>query len=533
MAAATVLRKPYHGTAPVAEVAAVPCRSPVTVSISAADTDPTTAVAAGWVTHRGPSCDRLHLIVQTDGSGRPLVARLRPMTSLDRARLADLLAREQAAYTGAHPLSRAHYAEATNLFGRVPMTWMNMWSGGFPLYLDSAQGNRVSDVDGHTYVDFALGDTGAMAGHCPAPTLAAVTRRMGELGGVTTMLPTTDAQWVGAELARRFAMPLWSFALSATDANRWAVRLARLTTGRSKILVFGYCYHGSVDETFALPGPDGTTISRPGNVAPPVPLDLTTRAATWNDLDSVERELAHGDVAAVLTEPALTNIGIVLPEPGFLEGVRELATRYGALLMIDETHTFSAGWGGATREWGLTPDILVIGKSIGGGIPCGAYGITTEVAAAVTTHTDAGEADIVDVGGVGGTLAGNALSTAAMRATLGEVLTPEAFARMGELGSAFADGVQATLDDLDVPWSVSRLGARAEYRFARPAPRSGEESAAAADEDLDAYLHLAMVNRGILMTPFHNMALMCPDTTRSDVDRHTDVFEAVVGDLFG
>ncbi len=456
----------------------------------------------------------------------------RPMTEIDRDRLATLLAAEQAEYTGRHPRSRALFAQASHLFGRVPMTWMNMWTGGFPLYLDHARGNRVTDVDGQTYVDFALGDTGAMAGHSPAATLAAVTRRTVELGGVTTMLPTEDAEWVGAELARRFGLPLWSFTLSATDANRWAVRLARLATGRPKVLVFAYCYHGSVDEAFAVPGPDGRAASRPGNVAPPVPLDLTTRVATWNDLESVERELAHGDVAAVLTEPALTNIGIVLPEPGFLEGVRELATRHGALLMIDETHTFSAGWGGATRAWGLDPDVFVIGKSIGGGIPSGAYGLSEEVAAAVTRHTDAGEADIVDVGGVGGTLAGNALSTAAMRATLGEVLTEDAFAHMGSLATAFTEGVQATLDELDVPWSISRLGARAEYRFARPAPRTGEESAAAADEELDAYLHLATANRGILMTPFHNMALMCPETSRADVDLHTEVFREVVGALY-
>ncbi|MGO4343573.1 transaminase [Pedococcus sp. 2YAF34] len=454
------------------------------------------------------------------------------MATLDRTRLASLLAAEQAEYTAHHPRSRELFAEADNLFGRVPMTWMNMWSGGFPLYLDRATGNRITDVDGHTYVDFALGDTGAMAGHSPAPTVAAVQRRAGELGGITTMLPTEDAQWVGAELQRRFGLPLWSFTLSATDANRWAIRLARLATGRPKVLVFAYCYHGSVDEAFALPGPDGKAESRPGNVAPPVDLDLTTRVATWNDLESVEAALAHGDVAAVLTEPALTNIGIVLPEDGFLARVRELATQYGALLMVDETHTFSTGWGGATRAWGLQPDIFVIGKSIGGGIPCGAYGITAEVAAAVTRHTDAGDADIVDVGGVGGTLAGNALSTAAMRATLGEVLTEEAFAHMVELATRYTAGVQATIDELDVPWSVSQLGARAEYRFARPAPRTGEESAAAADEELDAYLHLALCNRGVLMTPFHNMALMCPETSQEDVDRHTAVFREVVGALF-
>ena len=455
------------------------------------------------------------------------------MAILDRTRLASLLAAEQATYTERHPRSRELFAAADNLFGRVPMTWMNMWSGGFPLYLDHATGNRITDVDGHTYVDFALGDTGAMAGHSPAPTVAAVQRRAGELGGITTMLPTEDAQWVGAELERRFGLPLWSFTLSATDANRWAIRLARLATGRPKVLVFAYCYHGSVDEAFALPGPDGKAESRPGNVAPPVDLDLTTRVATWNDLESVEAALAHGDVAAVLTEPALTNIGIVLPEDGFLARVRELATQYGALLMVDETHTFSTGWGGATHAWGLEPDIFVIGKSIGGGIPCGAYGITPEVAAAVTRHTEAGEADIVDVGGVGGTLAGNALSTAAMRATLGEVLTEEAFAHMVDLATRYTAGVQATFDELDVPWSVSQLGARAEYRFARPAPRTGEESAAAADEELDAYLHLALCNRGILMTPFHNMALMCPETSAEDVDRHTAVFREVVGALFG
>ena len=454
------------------------------------------------------------------------------MPSIDRARLADLLAAEQATYAENHPRSRELFAEGTNLFGKVPMTWMNKWSGGFPLYLDRASGNRITDVDGHTYVDFALGDTGAMAGHSPAATIAAVQHRIGDLGGITTMLPSADAQWVGAELTNRFGMPLWSFTLSATDANRWAVRLARLATGKPKILVFGYCYHGSVDEAFAIPGPDGKAESRPGNVAPPVPLELTTRAATWNDLASVERELAHGDVAAILTEPALTNIGIVLPEPGFLEGLRELATRYGALLMIDETHTFSAGWGGATREWDLEPDIFVIGKSIGGGIPCGAYGISTEVAAAITRHTDTGSADIVDVGGVGGTLAGNALSTAAMRATLGEVLTLEAFAHMTELATAFTEGVQGVLDELDVPWSISQLGARAEYRFGRPAPRTGEESAEAHDDEIDAYMHLAMCNRGILMTPFHNMALMCPETSREDVDRHTALFREVVGALY-
>ncbi len=453
------------------------------------------------------------------------------MTRIDPDRVAALIAAEHATYADRNPASKSLFEQANHLFGRVPMTWMSMWVGGFPLYLDSASGNRVRDVDGHEYVDFALGDTAAMAGHSPKATADAVRRRVEEQGGLTTMLPTEDAEWVGAELTRRFGLGLWSFTLSATDANRWAIRLARLATGRPKILCFSYCYHGSVDETFALAGPEGTTITRRGNVAPPVPLDRTTRAVPWNDLDAVETALAHGDVAAILTEPALTNIGIVLPEPGFLDELRELATRYGTLLMIDETHTFSAGYGGATRAWALEPDIFVIGKSLGGGIPCGAYGITGEVADLIRPHTESGAADIIDVGGVGGTLAGNALSSAAMRATLGEVLTESAFEHMIGLATMYADDVQRVIDEFDLPWSISRLGARAEYRFARPAPRNGEESEAAADEALDTYLHLALCNRGILMTPFHNMALMCPDTSAADVSYHAEVFREVVSQL--
>jgi glutamate-1-semialdehyde 2,1-aminomutase len=450
------------------------------------------------------------------------------MPSLDRDRLVALLDRERASYAAANPRSAELHASAQHLFGRVPMTWMNMWSGGFPLYLDRAWGNRVVDVDGHEYVDFALGDTGAMAGHSPAATVQAVTHRTAELGGITTMLPTAEAEWVGAELARRFGLPLWSFTLSATDANRWAIRLARLATGRVKVLTFAYCYHGSVDEAFAVPGPSGEAVPRAGLVGAPVPLELTTRVCEFNDLDAVEKQLAHGDVAAVLTEPALTNIGIVLPDPGFHEGLRELATRYGALLMIDETHTFSAGPGGATAAWGLDPDIVVIGKSIGGGIPSGAYGISADVAALVERDP---LADLVDVGGVGGTLAGNALSVAAMHATLEQVLTADAFDRMTRLGSAFAEGVQTTIDATGVPWSVSRLGARAEYRFASPAPRDGSSSATCGDDQLDEYLHLFLANRGVLITPFHNMALMCPDTTDDDVSLHTRFFAEAVENL--
>ena len=450
--------------------------------------------------------------------------------AIDRTRLSALNARERETHRQRTPNSRRAYEASDHLLRRVPMTWMNKWAGGHPMYLATARGNRITDVDGHHYIDFALGDTGAMAGHSPAATVAAVQRRIGDLGGITTMMPSDDAEWVGAELTRRFGLPLWSFTLTATDANRWALRLARLVTGRPRVLAFSYCYHGAVDETLVKTGPGGSAEFREGNVGPAVPIEQTTRVAEFNDLDSVERQLAHGDVAVVITEPALTNIGIVLPDPGFLDGLRDVCTRYGTLLLIDETHTISAGPGGCTAAWNLQPDIFVIGKSIGGGIPSGAYGVTQEIADRIA---DRPEADLVDVGGVGGTLAGNVLSTAAMRATLGDVLTDDAFAHMIELATRFREGVEKTLAEYSVPWSVAQLGARAEYRFTSPAPRTGSESAAAHDADLEEFLHLYMSNRGLLLTPFHNMALMCPETSAADVERHSELFSAAVAELAG
>jgi glutamate-1-semialdehyde 2,1-aminomutase len=453
------------------------------------------------------------------------------VAAIDRSRVSELVARERATWRERHPLAHAAHAEAgAHLLGGVPMTWMSKWAGGFPALLDRAHGNRISDTDGHTYVDFALGDTGAMAGHSPGPVVEAVRRRLERLGGATTMLPTEDAAWVGEELAQRFGVPQWSFALTATDANRWALRLARAVTARPRTLVFSYCYHGTVDETLIVVGEDGRPRARSGSVGPAVDPTLTTRVCEFNDLDAVERELAAGDVAAVLTEPALTNIGIVLPRAGFHEGLRELTEQAGSLLIIDETHTISAGPGGATAAWGLRPDVVTIGKAIGGGIPVGAYGLTEEVAGRIGALADA---DLVDVGGVGGTLAGNALSLAATRACLAEVLTPAAFEHMSDLAARFVDGVEGVLADRDVPWSIARLGARAEYRFTSPAPESGGASAAAGDDLLDEYLHLYLANREVLLTPFHNMALMCPATSAADVDRHSELFASAVDELAG
>jgi glutamate-1-semialdehyde aminotransferase len=431
-----------------------------------------------------------------------------------------LLEDELARFERDHPRSRelADRARA-NLLGGVPMHWMVRWPGGFPVFAVEASGARFRDADGLEYVDFCLGDTGAMAGHAPEPTVRAVAEQAAR--GITLMLPSEDALVVGAELTRRFGVPRWQFALTATDANRFAIRLAREITGRPKVLVFNWCYHGTVDETFATLDPDGRVVEREGNIGPPVPLDETTRVVEWNDLEGLERALAHGDVACVLAEPALTNIGIVPPEPGFHDALRELTRRHETLLIIDETHTLCAGPGGCTRAYGLDPDVLTVGKSIGGGIACAAYGFTEEVAARIDAAITRDESD---VGGIGGTLAANVLSLAAMRATLDQVLTDEAFAHMTRLGERFEAGVQEAIDRHRLPWHVTRLGCRVEYLFRPDRPRTGSDAAAGGDHLLDRLIHLWALNRGILLTPFHNMALMSPATTEADVDRHTEVF---------
>lgn len=449
--------------------------------------------------------------------------------TVERTRLERLMATGMAAFERANPRSRELWERARgSLLDGVPMNWMVKWAGPYPLFVEEASGARFRDVDGHEYVDLCLGDTGAMAGHGPEATLRAVERQLRR--GITHMLPTEDAIAAADELRRRFGVRYWQFTLTATDANRFAIRLARHITGRPKVLVHNHCYHGSVDETFAVIGPEGGAVARRGNIGRPVALSETTRVVEINDIDGLERQLAHGDVAVALFEPALTNVGIVLPDPGYHEAVRELTRRHGTLLINDETHTICAGPGGYTGAHGLAPDFVTIGKTIGGGIPAAAYGFSEEVGDRVRASIDREDSD---VGGIGGTLAGNALSMAAIRATLGEVLTDEAFGRMIPLAERFEAGVDQVLRDAGVPWHVTRLGARAEYHFMAERPRNGTEQADHADPELERFLHLWAMNRGVLMTPFHNMALMSPATTAADVDRHTEVFGEAVDTLFG
>lgn len=451
------------------------------------------------------------------------------MPAFDRTRLASLLEAEEQLFHKTHTKSYQLYQQARkSLHGGVPMLWMVRWAGSFPVFVKEAKGAGFIDVDGNSYVDFCLGDTGAMTGHSPDKTVAAIREQIQK--GITLMLPYEDVIWVGEELQRRFGLPYWQFTLTATDANRFALRMARMVTGRSKVLVFNYCYHGSVDETFIILDKKGAPVSRPNNLGPQIDPILTTRVIEFNDVAALESALSAGDVAAVLAEPVMTNIGIIHPDAGFHAALRELTRKYGTYLIIDETHTICTGPGGYTAAHGLQPDFLTLGKPLAGGMPAAVYGFTEEISQAFSSKLNLDDAD---VGGIGGTLAGNALSIAAMKATLQYVLTPDFYARAIKLQEQFTTGVETVIREFDLPWIVKHLGNRSEYWFRPTPPRNGGEAAAAVDHELDRYMHLYALNRGILMTPFHNMALISPDTTQADVDLHTRVFRQAVLTLFG
>ena len=446
---------------------------------------------------------------------------------IDRSRLQALRAQEEQRFVADRPRSAELAAQAKDsLLAGVPMPWMTRWSGAFPVFFEKAYGARLTDVDGREYVDLCLGDTGAMTGHALPEVAEAIHERART--GITTMLPNADAAWVAEELRRRFGMARWQMALSATDANRFVLRFARHLTGRPRVAVMDWCYHGTVDETLAVLDGD-RVVPRPGALGPQVDVAQTTRVVPFNNLGALKAALAHGDVAALLMEPALTNIGIVLPEEGYLAAVRDLTRAAGTLLVIDETHTLCAGPGGCTRAWGLDPDIVVVGKPIGGGVPVAAYGVSAEVADQLGPQMLSHD---IDVAGVGGTLTGNALALAACRRTLSVALRDEDFAVAFLLAQSWTDGVASVIAEHELPWHVQRLGARAEYWFCPP-PRDGASAAAAIDEELEGFMHLWALNRGILLTPFHNMALFSPHHGQADVDLHTRVFGGAVAALLG
>ncbi|MEM2891424.1 MAG: aspartate aminotransferase family protein [Thermoplasmata archaeon] len=450
------------------------------------------------------------------------------MRTVDRRRIRQLMKSETREFVRRHPKSRKLFERAKkSLLAGVPMNWMVRWAGPYPIFSKEGRGAYITDVDGNRYLDLCLGDTGSMFGHSPKAVVDAVRRQVAR--GITMMLPTEDAVWVGEELARRFGLPYWQIAMTATDANRFSIRLAREVTRRSKILVVAGCYHGTVDETL-IALKNGKVVPRSGNIGPPVPPEVTTRAVEFNDIPALERALKHKDVACVLAEPAMTNRGIILPDPGYHDALRELTRKYDTLLIIDETHTLCCGIGGYTREYGLKPDMLTMGKPLASGVPVAAYGCSQYVSDKVMKRIlDEG----TDESGLGGTLTGNALSVAAMRATLEKVITQEAFERMMPLAIRFEKGIADAIRDHALPWNVTRLGVRIEYHFMPRPPRNGAEADAAKDSELEKLMHLMALNRGILLTPFHNMALISPYTTKKDVDYHTKVFEECVSALVG
>jgi glutamate-1-semialdehyde 2,1-aminomutase len=448
------------------------------------------------------------------------------MPRIERQRVTDLLAREKSRFVSSHSRSKRLAEEsAPHFLAGVQMPWLVEWESPFTVFVEKAFGAHITDVDGNEYVDLCLGDTGAMFGHSPQVLVQAVTEAAGN--GLTYMLPTEDGIRIAAELERRIGLPRWSFTLTATDANRFATRIARAITGRQKILVFDGCYHGTHDETLARLD-DGAINPRSGSVGPPVDLNLTTRVVEFNDLRAVEQALSHGDVACVLTEPALTNAGMVLPDPGFHEGLRSITRRHGALLIIDETHTISSGFGGYTRAFGLEPDMFVLGKPIGGGIPAAVYGCTEEIAKRFDALLDPSHPVVV---GIGGTLAGNALSLRAVRVMLEQVITEQNYEHMFDVAAQLEAGIQKTLDEYELSWHVTRMGARVEYGHAPEPRRTAREVEETTDSELEQLLHLYCLNRGVMITPFHNMMLTSPATTAADVERHNDIFGDCIREL--
>ena len=441
-------------------------------------------------------------------------------------RIASIFEAERESYVSTHPRSLALAGHGiAGFYQGVPMHWMRDWSMPYPFLVESAHGAVLRDVDGNEYADFCLGDTGSMFGHSPAPVVEAIVRQAGK--GLTYMLPTEDTIEVGRLLAERFGLPHWQVATTATDANRFALRVARAVTGRPKVLVFNGCYHGTVDETFVRLIA-GRAVNRPGLLGQVADLTQLARVVEFNDVAALEAALAHGDVACVIAEPVMTNSCMVLPEPGFHAELRRLTREAGTLLLIDETHTISTGPGGYTRACGLEPDLFVLGKPVAGGVPASVWGFTEDVAQrldAVRAQTPPGHS------GMGTTLSANALSLAAMRATLEHVMTPAAYAHMEGLAALLASGLQDVVTTYGVPWHVVRVGARVEFICAPGPLRNGTEAEAAHAPALEQAIHIALLNRGCLIAPFHNMMLVSPATTAAQVEMLRQAFESVVASL--
>ncbi|MBI1415924.1 MAG: aminotransferase class III-fold pyridoxal phosphate-dependent enzyme [Limimaricola sp.] len=442
-------------------------------------------------------------------------------------RIAAMASDAAMAYAARRPRTNAALtAGAAAWLDGVPLHWMKDWPQPFPMLVARAEGSMLEDIDGNTLDDFCLGDTGSMFGHSPAPVARAIAAQAGQ--GLTYMLPTPAALEAGRLLNERFGDFRWQVATTATDANRFALRVARAVTGRPKVLVFNGCYHGTVDEAMVTLQ-DGRTVARPGLLGQVADLDLTATCCEFNDLAAVEAALKTGEIAAILTEPVMTNSCMVLPDPGFHDGLRALATRYGALLMIDETHTISSGLGGYSAVHGLNPDIFVVGKCVAGGLPTAVWGLRPAVAARlaeVNARRPAGHS------GMGTTLSANPLQFACLVATLSEVMTPENYAHMEAGAARLEAGLAAAIARHGAPWHVVRVGARVEFICAPGPLKNGAEAAHAHQPALEAAIHADLLNQGCLIAPFHNMMLVSPVTSEAQIDRLIAAFDATLTRLF-
>jgi glutamate-1-semialdehyde 2,1-aminomutase len=449
------------------------------------------------------------------------------IAGIDKTRLAAFAAREAARYAKSRPkAAKALAAGAGAFLNGVPMHWMADWPMPHLPLVEKAQGATITDIDGLTLDDFCLGDTGSMFGHSPAPVAKAI--RAQARHGLTYMLPSEAALEAGRLLTERFGKFRWQIATTATDANRFAIRVARAVTGRPKILVFNGCYHGTVDDTMVELA-NGATVARAGLVGQVQDLTRGAVCVEFNDLAAVEAALKTGEVAAILTEPVMTNSCMVLPEAGFHDGLRQLTRHYGALLMIDETHTVSSGLGGYTRVHSLSPDMFIVGKCVAGGMPTAVWGMTEDLATRFAAYD---ETRAPGHSGMGTTLSANPMQFACLVATLGQVMTPKAYAHMEAGAERLSKGLRKAIDRHRAPWHVVRVGARVEFICAPGPLRNGTEAAAAHQPQVEAAVHTALLNRGSLIAPFHNMMLVSPATRKRQIDHLIASFDAVLTDLF-
>ena len=437
--------------------------------------------------------------------------------------IAAMRAREEARFIAANPKSKA--AVSKGWFQGVPFHWMLDWPSPFPLVAAHASGATLTTVDGNILDDFCLGDTASMFGHSPLALTQALAEQAGQ--GLSYMLPTQKGAELGDMLGQIFGLPKWQVTTTASEANRAVIRWCRGITKRDKILVFNGCYHGAVDDVFVdLRG--GIAVNRPSLIGQVQDILPTTVVVEFNDVAALDAALRSGDIACVLAEPMMTNIGMVRDAPGYLQTLRTLCDETGTLLVFDETHTISSGYGGHSNAHGPMPDIMVIGKSIGGGVPCAVYGFTNDVAArmaALNRSRPAGHS------GIGTTLSANALSIAAMHAVLGQVITQGAYAHMLAMARYLVEGLEAIIATHGLDWHVTNVGARVEFVCAPTPPVNGSEARAAMHHALESTIHLYLNNRGILLAPFHNMMLLSPVTTIEQVDRLLNALGKCVAEL--